>query len=100
MTMDQLRPYVLRSIIRLHQTSHASARAPCVDAARQAPPPLRAEWRPEKESKDANPLGADDVRQAFAAFGGVRSVDMAEERSANGRRAHGVAASGTWGCSL
>ena len=61
---------------------HLLAAAVC---AKQAPPPLRAEWRPEKESKEANPLGPDDVRQAFAAFGGVRSVVMAEERGANGR---------------
>ena len=65
----------------------------CVE---QAPPPLHVEWRPEKESKEANPLGLDDVRQAFAAFGGVRNVVMAEERSANGRRgARGAAPSCT-----
>lgn len=65
----------------------------CVE---QAPPPLHVEWRPEKESKEANPLGLDDVRQAFAAFGGVRNVVMAKERSANGRRgARGAAPSCT-----
>jgi hypothetical protein len=48
-------------------------------------PPLRVEWRPEKANKEANPLGPEDVREAFAAFGGVRRVDMAAERGANGR---------------
>jgi hypothetical protein len=61
---------------------HLLAAAVC---AKQVPPPLRVEWRPEKESKEANPLGPDDVRQAFAAFGGVRNVAMAQERGANGR---------------
>jgi hypothetical protein len=61
---------------------HLLAAAVC---AKQVAPPLRVEWRPEKANKEANPLGPEDVRQAFAAFGGVRRVDMAGERGANGR---------------
>jgi len=61
---------------------HLLAAAVC---AKQVAPPLRVEWRPEKANKEANPLGPEDVREAFAAFGGVRRVDFAAERGANGR---------------